>query len=153
MYRCGRHYASSTPRLRTCPRSVGARQQSLASKGSGCLGFVGLALVLSCLAWSLGCRSRVREGRNRSINPLADIFTKRVKHCLGLCVQCIYRIYCCVRCGISWLCQNDRTSCSFCTCCTPRCALIEGIEKCRKDGRTNLVCAAPCRKQRTWLIV
>ncbi|CAM9580233.1 unnamed protein product, partial [Ectocarpus fasciculatus] len=35
--------------------------QSLAVKGSAFLGGVGLVVVLFCLAWSLGCRSRVRE--------------------------------------------------------------------------------------------
>ncbi|CAB1119135.1 unnamed protein product [Ectocarpus sp. CCAP 1310/34] len=36
-------------------------QQSLAVKGSAFLGGVGLVVALFCLAWSLGCRSRVRE--------------------------------------------------------------------------------------------
>ncbi|CAM9951673.1 unnamed protein product [Scytosiphon promiscuus] len=35
--------------------------QSLAAKGSAFLGGVGLLVVLGCVAWGLGCRSRVRE--------------------------------------------------------------------------------------------
>lgn len=37
-------------------------QQSLTAKGSAFFGGLGLIAVLYCVAWSLGCRSRVREG-------------------------------------------------------------------------------------------
>ncbi|CAM9887504.1 unnamed protein product, partial [Hapterophycus canaliculatus] len=36
-------------------------RQSLAAKGSAFLGGVGLLVVVGCVAWGLGCRSRVRE--------------------------------------------------------------------------------------------
>ncbi|CBJ31445.1 glycosyltransferase [Ectocarpus siliculosus] len=64
MYTCERLGENAT-KFKYTPsdgdHSCGGAWQSLAVKGSAFLGGVGLVLVLFCLAWSLGCRSRVRE--------------------------------------------------------------------------------------------
>lgn len=113
-----------------CPRSSDCTAiQSLVSKGSGCLGFVGLALVLSCLAWSLGCRSRVREGRNKGPS-VGRSLTKKVQ-LLVVYVAPHGRVK-----------AMGLTPCSSCTRsgCISRWVSTEGLHKYQQEGGVRARC-------------